>query len=116
MPNITTFFRHCPSCGRRFEIRLIGKSLVGTEKDTYPTTSSGYDEYTYPLLRSRYGNVISPTPFELGGPGRSFVELEEKVRVTVERKEFQYAYKCKHCGHRWAEERFEETQPGVEKR
>jgi hypothetical protein len=34
-----------------------------------------------------------------GGPDRSFVELEEKIRVTVERKEFQYAYRCKHCGH-----------------
>lgn len=44
------------------------------------------------------------------------VTLEEKVRVTVERKGFQYAYKCKHCGHQWAEERFEEAQPSVEER
>ncbi|MGP8124393.1 MAG: hypothetical protein ACLQEQ_00775 [Nitrososphaerales archaeon] len=44
------------------------------------------------------------------------MELEEKVRVTVERREFRYAYRCKHCGHQWAEKRFEETQPRIEKR
>ncbi|MGD0477162.1 MAG: hypothetical protein ABSB29_03215 [Nitrososphaerales archaeon] len=104
MSSITTFLRHCPSCGRRFEIRLVGKNLVSTERDTYPTTMAAYP------------NVKSPAPFQRPGLGRSFVELEEKVRVTVDRKEFQYAYKCKHCGHQWAEKRFEETQPSIEKR
>jgi len=41
---------------------------------------------------------------------------EEKVHVTVERKEFQYTYKCKHCGHEWVEKRLEETQPSIETR
>ena len=103
MSSIRTFFRHCPSCGRRFEIRLLGKNLVRTERNTYPTT------------RTTHPNEIFPGRFQRPGVGRSFVELEEKVRVTVKSEEFQYAYKCKHCGHQWVEERFEEAQPSVDK-
>lgn len=104
MSSITTFFRHCPSCGRRFEIRLVGKNLVRTERNTYPTT------------RTTHPDVLFPARFQRPGVGRSFVELEEKVRVTTKIEEFRYAYKCKHCGHQWVEERSEETQPSVEKR
>src|SRR5712692_8158995 len=28
---INVFFRHCPSCGRRFHIRLVHKKQVGSE-------------------------------------------------------------------------------------
>lgn len=113
MPGITTFFRHCPSCGRRFEIRLVGKNLVDVERDTYSTTRAGDGSgSSFAAQRSGYGNIRSPSQ-EVWD---SHVELEEKVRVTVERKEFRYAYKCKHCGHQWAERRFEETQPNIEKR
>ncbi|MGP8124615.1 MAG: hypothetical protein ACLQEQ_01955 [Nitrososphaerales archaeon] len=98
MSSITTFFRHCPSCGRRFEIRLVGRNLVGTAKNTYPKARTAH--FVYPVQRGGYG-----------GPIGMSTELDENVQVTVERKEFQYAYKCKHCGHQWAEERFEETQP-----
>jgi hypothetical protein len=59
---------------------------------------------------------MSPTPFKSAIFGEKTADLEEKVRVTVERKGFQYAYKCKHRGHQWIEERFEETQPSIEKR
>ena len=88
MSSITTLFRHCPACGRRFEIRLVGKNPVNKEKDVYQTT------------RATHPNVKPPAPFQRPMP---FVELEEKVRVTFERKGFQYAYKCKHCGHEWSE-------------
>lgn len=112
MSSITTFFRHCPSCGRRFEIRLVGRNLVSLEKNTYNTTRAGYGGSTFAAQRSGYGNVRTPSQLTWDG----HVVLEEKVRVTVEDKEFQYAYKCKHCGHQWVEERFEETQPSIDKR
>jgi len=35
-----TFFRHCPSCGRRFEIRLGSKREVGDESETWRTSKS----------------------------------------------------------------------------
>jgi hypothetical protein len=31
--------------------------------------------------------------------------VEEDVPSIVDVEEFQYAYKCKHCGHQWSEVR-----------
>jgi DNA-directed RNA polymerase subunit RPC12/RpoP len=75
MSEIKTIFRRCPNCGRRFEIRLIGKKLVGDQ-----------------LVRS-----------EVPPPGPESVLLEENVPLVIDEQEFQYAYKCKHCGHEWYE-------------
>ena len=113
MPSVTTFFRHCPSCGRRFEIRLVDKNLVSTERDVYLTTRAGYGSRSnLAAQRPVIWQVRSPSMITYDG----HVVLDEKVRVTIERKGFQYAYKCKHCGHRWVEERSEEAQPRIEKR
>ncbi|MGD0319814.1 MAG: hypothetical protein ABSB56_08985 [Nitrososphaerales archaeon] len=35
-----TFFRHRPSCGRRFEIRLISKAEVSDKGETWKTSQS----------------------------------------------------------------------------
>ena len=81
VPELRTFFRHCPSCGRRFEIRLVSKEEVG---------ESEHDE---DLLRVT--GVPEPAPRPL--------LLEDTSPVTVEMEEFQYRYRCKHCGHEWSE-------------
>jgi hypothetical protein len=113
MPSVTTFFRHCPACGRRFEVRLVGKNLVGSERDAYPTTRAGFGSISnLAAQRGAYGQVRSPSQQVWD----EHVVLEEKVRVTVMRKEFQYSYKCKHCGHQWIEKRSQETEPRIEKR
>ncbi|SRR6266487_189281 len=31
------FFRHCPECGRRFNIKLVSKKLVSKENKLIPT-------------------------------------------------------------------------------
>jgi hypothetical protein len=80
MSELTTFFRHCPSCGRRFEIRLVGKKLVGERLETEERPLS------YLSYNTSYYN-----------------EVEESVPLSVDVKEFQYAYRCKHCGHQWSE-------------
>ena len=88
MSEITTFFRHCPSCGRRFEIRLVGKKLVEERHDTEerPFSHLPYNPY----------HSLSPySPY--------YNEVVESVPLTVDIKEFQYAFKCKHCGHQWLE-------------
>ncbi|MGP8124293.1 MAG: hypothetical protein ACLQEQ_00250 [Nitrososphaerales archaeon] len=36
--------------------------------------------------------------------------LEENVPILVTDREFQYAYKCKHCGHEWSEFHEERTE------
>ncbi len=82
MSELETFFRRCPNCGKRFEIRLVGKKLVDAQtiKETRPVTSDYF-----------------------GGYGGSFLELGETEPTIIAVEEFQYAYKCKHCGHQWVE-------------
>jgi len=79
---VRTFFRHCPSCGRRFEIRLVNKKLIGSEQ-----LESKVEQYT--------PTTISPP-----------LMLESNVPIVVEVDDFRYTYRCKHCGHQWSEDRF----------
>jgi len=79
---VRTFFRRCPYCGRRFEIRLVKKKLIGSEQ-----VESKVEQYT---------------PVSVTAP----VVLESDVPMIVEIDEFSYTYKCKHCGHQWSEDHF----------
>jgi DNA-directed RNA polymerase subunit RPC12/RpoP len=86
------FFRHCPGCGRRFHIKLVNKKLVSVERGSIPTR-----------------RVVSQYRYGRGGivPGPPAVVLEgEPVIIDIE--EFQYVYKCGHCGHEWSEKHVEE--------
>ena len=89
MSSIGTFFRRCPNCGKRFEIRLVSKELVDSEsiKESRPISGDYFGGY----------------------PG-SYVELSETEPVYVDVEDFQYSYKCKHCGHQWAEIKEEEDE------
>jgi len=82
----TAFFRRCPSCGRKFEVRLVGKNLVDEEEETEET----------PIVSSPL------TPF--------YHEVGEDEPLIVDFKEFRYAYKCRHCGHQWSEIRGQRTE------
>jgi len=117
MSRVTTFFRHCPACGRRFEVRLVGKNLVSNERDTYPTrspptTSEGSSTWAHMAARTGLGGNVtraSQVVWDVHSePGK-------EVEVTVGRKGFEYAYKCKHCGHQWTEKRSEESPPHIER-
>lgn len=96
MSELKTFFRHCPSCGRRFEIRLVGKELVSQEKeevDTEPTPGgAGYG-----------GGYAGGQP-----EGYTILRSVEEPHI-VNLKDFNYTYKCAHCGHIWSETKFEEA-------
>jgi len=95
MSAIRTFFRHCPSCGRRFEIRLVSKIEVSDDTGTWKTSKSDV---------GMSGRRESSLMLEGGKPAT--VEVPE----TEEVKEFMYNYKCKHCGHEWSEEGFKTTE------
>jgi len=82
MPEIQTLFRRCPNCGRRFEIKLVNKTLVDSEEITE----------NRPLRADEFS--ASPD---------AYLDLDEMVPSVVEIEKFQYAYRCKHCGHQWAE-------------
>ena len=82
------FFRHCPACGRRFHIKLESKKLVRIDREPVPG-----------LLTPR----TTIAPFQA-----PFLLVHEGAPVTADIEEFQYMYKCNHCGHEWAEKHIEE--------
>ncbi|MDA4134306.1 MAG: hypothetical protein OK441_01895 [Thaumarchaeota archaeon] len=88
MSEVKTFFRHCPSCGRRFHIRVVSKQLLQMDREDEEISSRG--------LYARAPN----NPMTL--------IVEEGEPITVDIEEFQYMYKCKHCGHEWSEKHVEE--------
>jgi hypothetical protein len=104
MPDITTFFRHCPSCGRRFEIRLVSKEPFRSE------SFSEKDEHAKGSLSRRdvaalAGSLSSPGGIS-GSSSRPYGQgtiVQEDKPSIIDVEEFQYDYKCKHCGHQWSE-------------
>ena len=87
------FFRHCPGCGRRFHIRLESKKPVHLERNTIQDRTSS------PITLSQFrGSLVLLT--------------QEDKPVVVETEEFQYMYKCTHCGHEWSEKRVQEHREG----
>jgi predicted RNA-binding Zn-ribbon protein involved in translation (DUF1610 family) len=110
MSELGTFFRHCPSCGRRFEIKLVSKKLIDD-------TSEAREEKEVSLNPGyrAVGKVVGvgPTPTTGDAPrptmGRLF-PLSEDVAVVSDTKGVLYTYKCKKCGHEWSEERFKTAE------
>jgi len=80
------FFRYCPGCGRRFHIKLVGKTLVSANKASWP--------------KQVVTNLTGPARY---GASPALIVVQEDKPVVVEHEEFQYAYKCGHCGHEWTE-------------
>jgi DNA-directed RNA polymerase subunit RPC12/RpoP len=78
----STFFRSCPNCGRRFEIKLVSKSLIGSEE----------------INEDR---PLRADEFSAGSD--AYLDLSDTQPSIVEIEKFQYAYRCKHCGHQWTE-------------
>ena len=92
MSEIREFFRHCPSCGRRFHIRLVSKQKVSEEEVTDYLPPRQADAPQSGLkFASRAVERDTDTPLEEGKP------------IYVDVTEFNYNYKCTHCGHQWTE-------------
>ncbi len=84
------FFRHCPGCGRRFHIKLESKTKVGgVDREPIPRMQLGVGE-----LRTDWRTIP--------------VIVHDERPVVLDVEQFQYVYKCKHCGHEWAEKHIEE--------
>lgn len=96
MSAIETFFRHCPSCGRRFEIRIVAKGVVDAEEveRDRPATATTYLPYAAAAKSARLF-----LPLSTGHP------VTAKVPELGETKVVRYEYKCKHCEHEWSEDR-----------
>lgn len=96
MSSVKTFFRHCPNCGRRFEIRLEGKKLIKEEQVKTVLTPSEQAARTEFMAGPASINSAAPLTVQTGTP------------IYVDVESFSYTYRCKHCGHEWSEVRQEE--------
>ncbi len=97
MSEIRTFFRFCPACGRRFHIKLVSKKLVDLRRESVEVKRA------VPLIGPR-----SPGYFASSMP----IIVQQGEPVTIDVEEFQYSFKCKHCGHEWSEKSVEEQKEG----
>ena len=92
------FFRHCPGCGRRFHIKLEGKKLVTEHRESIPRRKTAR---TVIVRSGSRGSGV------FAAPSISPITVQEGRPIIVDVEEFQYAYKCKHCGHEWSETHLE---------
>ena len=110
MAALQAFFRHCPACGRRFEVKLVGKTLASSERTSYTATNPG----TSTNIRGAFAH----SHFN-GGEGLftwdDHVKVTSNVRVTTTKDKFRLSYECKHCGHRWEEEQTKESPLNVKR-
>jgi transposase-like protein len=93
MSGVTTFFRHCPSCGRRFQVRLVSEEVVSASE--YEETKQKGSAVTYAAGMRRINVAIQLSE---GNPVTTPVHELDAVEVM------KYDFKCKHCGHEWSEE------------
>lgn len=89
MSEATEFFRICPSCGRGFQILLVSKKLVDDKREV--------EEVRVGTMNANPGGYTMTH--------MALIVVQENIPVTVEVEEFQYSYRCKHCGHEWSETR-----------
>src|SRR5690242_17144948 len=85
------FFRHCPGCGRRFHIKLESKKLVSVDREPIPRIAHG---------------VADLKSYRPGMP----LTVQEGRPIILDIEDFQYTYKCGHCGHEWTERRTKEEK------
>ena len=101
MSALGTFFRHCPACGRRFEIRLVSKKEL-EEMDTVEKEPPGV------------AGTDAMGPAWTGSIAAGRALMEENTPMLFTDEEFQYSYRCKHCGHEWSEVHEKEKETKVE--
>ena len=90
MSQAKDFFRICPACGRRFHITLVDSRLVDERKSTQVI---------------KHGVAASTSVRNV-----RIVTVEEDSPVTFDVRDFQYTYRCKHCGHTWSELRVRKSR------
>ena len=89
---MSTFFKKCPNCGKRFEVEHTVETvekkeeLLPEERTVFPVAGIAS---AYPIP------VAEP-------PGLTTKVKEEEI---VEDDIYTETYKCKHCGHVWTEQR-----------
>lgn len=95
MSELRALFRYCPGCGKRFHIKLVSKKLTSDNK-----------ERRVRKVRAEGADVMVGNRFQNPNPQVLYVD----VPVVVEVEDFEYSYKCGHCGHVWSEDHSKEFE------
>ena len=83
-----TFFKKCPSCGRRFGVRMVAKTEGGDEVErSRPSYAAGAQ------MGPRAG---SPHAIDSG-------VVQSDSTTTVEKAVHVETFECTKCGHQWNE-------------
>ena len=84
------FLRRCPSCGKRFAVRVDSKVLVdralGSEKIVHNIVTGMVGGFGRGYSMGNFPTIIATTE-----------------DVPIERDTFDIFYECKHCHHQWSE-------------
>jgi transposase-like protein len=83
------FLRRCPSCGRRFAVKVDRRVLEDRQEDNMELVHNvvvGGIGFTGP----RY-SALAP------------VVIRTVENVPIERDTFSIQYECRHCHHQWSE-------------
>jgi DNA-directed RNA polymerase subunit RPC12/RpoP len=78
-------YQRCPSCGKRFGVRVLGKVLENTEH--------GSERLVH--------NVVTGASTSMSGHTMVGGDSTSAVQVPIERDKFEVAYACSKCGHKW---------------
>jgi hypothetical protein len=108
MPGIGTFFRYCPSCGKRFHVKLVGEKLLGEELVGEEIRTGVPAELHHAVLNI---NSISSSRRDESGVARPLGAGGDQTFSGSEM--FQYSFRCQHCGHGWTEEHSENLKAKV---
>ena len=93
MSEIQVFFRYCPSCGRRFHIKLVGKLLTEVDRQIVEKKTVVSGALSLAGMGRGPSVLVSPAPMVLTVSTPMIIDVEK----------FNYTYKCGHCGHAWSE-------------
>ena len=91
MAGARVFFKRCPKCGNRFEVKETRKELEDVEVHTEESSKST------PI----YAGAIR------AATGASRVSKET---FSVYMAHYRHTYTCKQCGHEWSETEVKETR------
>ena len=108
MPGIGTFFRYCPSCGKRFHVKLVGEKLLGEELVGEEIRPGVPTEFHHVVLSIK--STATSRRDESGVAGLLGAEKDQSLSGS---EMFQYAFRCQHCGHEWTEEHSENLKAKV---
>jgi transcription elongation factor Elf1 len=101
---MSTFFKKCPSCGKRFEVKHTGEELEKSDVKSEEVSVNLSLNTPFQWSHEAQTDEIEVEPGALGpiAHGKRTIETGEDTYTET--------YRCEHCGHQWTEQRVKERR------